>query len=365
MASDVRVWPHRRSLTPRARGYANGIAAIFIISPDALLLRLCSAEDPIFTTLCRTAWLAPLCLVTAAVQVGGLCKLCVHSWKHREPLLIVSATACGTSLGFAFSLQLTGAAEALLLISLNPLWAALIGWRCLGDELPRRTRWALAAAMVSIALVFLPHFLSEMSLPASSVASHPASRPVGGDQNHSLPLEASSAIRDHPYRLAGNLIALFTGMSLGAFGNSVRYAKTRFDDVPVQVAQVFSNSFAVLISLLLMAALGRPFRAVDPPRLIGLTLAMGLIINTAYLGMNRAPQYISAAEFGIICLLESILGPIWVFLVIGEAPTLWTLVGGGLILATLTIHELAAQYAAKTAASVAVAGDATCTRSNL
>jgi hypothetical protein len=56
--------------------------------------------------------------------------------------------------------------------------------------------------------------------------------------------------------------------------------------------------------------------------------------------MNVAPRYITGAEVSLITLLETVLGPVIVFFWFGEVPGVFTLLGGGLLLATLTAHEL-------------------------
>ena len=54
-----------------------------------------------------------------------------------------------------------------------------------------------------------------------------------------------------------------------------------------------------------------------------------------------APRYILSAEVGILMLLEQILSPIWTYIGVGEVPSTWTLVGGGLLLCTLLGQEIA------------------------
>ena len=63
-------------------------------------------------------------------------------------------------------------------------------------------------------------------------------------------------------------------------------------------------------------------------------LALGFLI--------LAPRHISSAEVALILLGETVLSPLWVYLGVGEAPTVWTLGGGALLIATLFMHELAA-----------------------
>ncbi len=51
--------------------------------------------------------------------------------------------------------------------------------------------------------------------------------------------------------------------------------------------------------------------------------------------MARGLQSVRAQEAGIITLLEPILNPMWTYLVSGEAPAVYTYLGGALILAAL------------------------------
>ena len=52
-----------------------------------------------------------------------------------------------------------------------------------------------------------------------------------------------------------------------------------------------------------------------------------------------APRYISAAEVNLFFLLETIMGPIWVWLVIKEQPSPETIQGGTIIIATIALHS--------------------------
>ena len=52
-----------------------------------------------------------------------------------------------------------------------------------------------------------------------------------------------------------------------------------------------------------------------------------------------APRFIQAAEVNLFFLLETIIGPIWVWLVIKEQPSMETLQGGVIIITTIAIHS--------------------------
>jgi drug/metabolite transporter (DMT)-like permease len=70
-----------------------------------------------------------------------------------------------------------------------------------------------------------------------------------------------------------------------------------------------------------------------------LLATMGLVMLPLALGLIAlGPRLIPPPEVGLLILLESILGPLWVWLVIGEVPALQTFFGGVLILGTLVVH---------------------------
>ena len=53
--------------------------------------------------------------------------------------------------------------------------------------------------------------------------------------------------------------------------------------------------------------------------------------------ITLSPRYISAPEVSLIMRLEVLLAPFWVWLVLGEVPSIQTLIGGAIILASLTL----------------------------
>ena len=53
-----------------------------------------------------------------------------------------------------------------------------------------------------------------------------------------------------------------------------------------------------------------------------------------------ASRHLVAAEVTLFMLLEFALGPIWVWLFVGEVPTRWTLLGGGLVIASVSLRAI-------------------------
>ena len=72
------------------------------------------------------------------------------------------------------------------------------------------------------------------------------------------------------------------------------------------------------------------------------TLLLGLVIlpiSSALITLG--PRYIAAPEVGLIMMLETLLGPLWVWLIIHEVPSIESLIGGTTILAALTWMSIA------------------------
>ena len=55
--------------------------------------------------------------------------------------------------------------------------------------------------------------------------------------------------------------------------------------------------------------------------------------------ITLAPRYIPAHEVALFFLLETTLGPLWVWIFINEAPSIKALIGGGLIIITIIVHS--------------------------
>jgi drug/metabolite transporter (DMT)-like permease len=70
-------------------------------------------------------------------------------------------------------------------------------------------------------------------------------------------------------------------------------------------------------------------------------LTMGLIIlPVSFTFLNLAARYTSSAIISLLMLLEMVLGPVWVWLGIGERPTTTMIIGAVIVFVTLTFHIL-------------------------
>ena len=59
--------------------------------------------------------------------------------------------------------------------------------------------------------------------------------------------------------------------------------------------------------------------------------------------VTLAPRYITAAEVNLFFLLETILGPLWVWFVIKEQPSFETIIGGVVITCAVVLHGIGAR----------------------
>ena len=75
-----------------------------------------------------------------------------------------------------------------------------------------------------------------------------------------------------------------------------------------------------------------PQLAISAVQLVYVGIIGFVLVPFAFIMLTIAPRFTNSAEVQLVYLLESILGPLWVWLVIREAPTLNTLVGGSLLL---------------------------------
>ena len=193
---------------------------------------------------------------------------------------------------FILAITRTSVANAVVLQSAAPLASAVLGRVFLRETLAPPTLVAILVAVAGIAMMF-------------------AGALGGGD-------------------LLGNALALGVAIAFGANIVVVRAARG-LDLVP---ATVLAGLFAMAATLPL-ASLGAP-SAYD----LGLLAAMG----TLQLGLGlflfmRGAPHLTAAQVGLLTLLEVILAPIWVWLAFGEVPAPLSLLGGAIVLSALVVHS--------------------------
>jgi drug/metabolite transporter (DMT)-like permease len=271
-------------------------AAVLILSPDALLVRLiqCDVWSLIF-------W---RCLLTSSMQSLFLAafyrRQFMQSFRNigRTGLLSAVLVACG-SLLFVNSLKQTAAANTLIILAATPLFSSLLSRFFLGEKIARRTWLAIVVCFGGILLIFSGSLQSGL--------------------------------------LLGDLLAL--GATLTWAGNLVILRKGKA--VNMIPANLIGNLLVVPAALFAGA---QPLSVTLPDATLLLLLG-GIVLPVSFTMITLGPRYLPAPEVSLILLIETILGPVWVWLVLQEVPQTATLLAGLLIISTLTAHTLTSLWA--------------------
>ncbi len=264
-------------------------AGVLIISPDGLLTRLISTDH--WTMMFYRALFLSfgMWLVLGYTSPNRI-------WRQYKTLrgaavVKVIAYSLGT-ISFIFAITHTSVANTLIILATTPLFAALISRVLLHEKIEPRTLIAIAIVACGIAVM------------AMGKESQPGSR-------------------------LGDMVALLGAFFLACGFSFVR----RFPDASTFAAISVSGILTAVLVLPLAAPLS--VTQVD----MGYLMIMGLYmlpLGTAL--MFIGPRYIPAPEVGLLLLLESVLGPVWVWLALGEEPGRHTLIGGAIVLSTLAIN---------------------------
>jgi len=249
---------------------------------------------------------------------GASMALAMLVWLYREygaslltsirntgrPGLVAAASLTLAYSGYIVSLNRTSVANTVVLLATAPLMAAVLGRVFLGERLRRRTMVSMFVALFGV-----------VTMVSDSLGS---------------------------VQLAGDLIALATGACFAVNIIALRSAPHR-GGVPVDMMP--SNAMAGVAIASITIFLDNPIAVAgaDIPYLlmIGLVaMALGTWLFT------RGVRHLQAAEAGLLCLGESIIAPLLVWIAIGEAPSSRAMIGAAIILAALIYDTLPERHTA-------------------
>ncbi len=139
-----------------------------------------------------------------------------------------------------------------------------------------------------------------------------------------------------PQDVTGNLLALASGLCSACYFLLLRHTKSRAVNRASSV--IYGNLLVVLIAAPAgLQAIPR-MTALDALSVIYLgVVQLGLAYTLFTLAMSRGVRSLDA---GIVAYIEPVLNPVWVYLVLGERPTRWALLGGAIIVAAVVRHTL-------------------------
>ena len=262
--------------------------AVLVISFDALLIRLVHSApaNVVF-------WRGTLIFLSLTVFLWITRR--VEEWRaYRRcgglALLVTGLYGANTGM-FVFSISHTSVANTVVILSSSSFFAALFSWLILRETLALRTWAAIFVALTGVWIIFAGDF--------------------GGGSRW------------------GDLLALTLAANLG-FTLTLMRRLSRLPVVPV----VAMGSLAVALAALPFA---QPLQL--PADCYPWLLIMGLgQMPMATVCLLAATRYLPAPEITLFLLIETVLGPLWVWWVLGEAVPLRTFIGGGTILAAVIMH---------------------------
>ncbi|MBX3532555.1 MAG: DMT family transporter [Rhizobiaceae bacterium] len=284
-----------------AKGLALTAVGGLVLTFDIPLIKLAGGD----------AW-SVLLLRTATTFVAALAAWLV--WKRLDPKLpplvpgwpgVAVAVLYGiSSTTFLAAVYLTSTANVVFILAFNTMFAALLSWAFIGERPKPATFVAMAVTVIGVGIIV-----------SDSLGS-------------------------------GNLLGDFlAGCSALLIAAAITITRATGRDM----------GFTSLVSVLLPFTIAAFFVAdggfhMEAPWWIVLNGAV--VIPLAFFCLATGPKYISGPEVAMFYLLETVLAPVWVWIIFSEAVSPRTLVGGAILIAALVAHSLWQLSSARRAARV-------------
>jgi len=199
--------------------------------------------------------------------------------------------------GGIYAIQTTTVANAMFLFASAPFFAAILGWLILRESVRHSTWIATAVAMAGIAV---------MVIDGISLG-----------------------------QMVGNISALASALGFAIFTIALRWKKLE-DMLP---AVFLAGIFAIIISTTICLVNG--YSLVLSGNDASIALAMGVFQVGAGLAIYTVgSKVVPAAELALLSMTEVLLGPVWVWIFLGETASIFTLIGGAILLLAIAGNAL-------------------------
>jgi len=276
-------------LNNQQKGSLLAFIGVMFITPDSLFIRLSNIDT--WGMLFYRGFI-PFVVVLFGLLIFYKSNFLKVLLKIGYPgiFYIISFSLCNIT--FIISIQNTNVANTLIMIALAPMISAILGAIFLKEATDNMTWFAILLTFAASIYIFYD------------------SINLGN--------------------FYGDLFGLITAFGLACNAIIARYARDR-DLVPsAVVGKLCVGIFALFF--------------VDKFNLIGndiifVPLMCIMCVAIPFVLVTIAPRFITAAEVNLFFLLETILGPIWVWLIIKEQPSFETILGGTIIIITIGIHS--------------------------
>ena len=277
------------NLTDQQKGSLLAFIAVMFITPDSLFIRLASID-----TWSLVFYRGMIPFVTVFIGMLLIYKLnffsiLLNSGYHG---IIYILTFSVTNITFVVSIQNTNVANTLVMIAMAPMLSAILGAIFL-KEPPDKKTW-IAIGITFIAAVYI--FYDSLQLG----------------------------------NIFGDILGLITALGLAVGAVTIRSAKNKNLVPAAVVGKMFVAIFAIFFVESYILA---------EKDLIIVPLMCLMCVAIPFVLVTIAPRFIPAEEVNLFFLLETIIGPLWVWLIIKEQPSIETIQGGLVIIITIGIHS--------------------------
>lgn len=267
------------------RGLLMVVLGVVFLSFDGLLIRLADTDG--WTIVFWRGFLM-FCVLGVMCCVGNrLATLRSNPFPSLASALLLGLIS---SL-FVLAVMNANVANVVVILSTAPLFAALFSRIFLGERVAQRTLVAIAVCMLGMSLVFMGE----------------------GDMG----------------MLAGNLYALAAAAAIGGNLTLLR----RYPAIDPMTVIAGGGLLSAAVALPMASPL-----ALDAQR-YGVLALMGLVqMPLATVLINSATRYLPSTEVALFYLVETALGTLWVWWLLGETPTATTQLGGSVVILVLVVH---------------------------
>ena len=277
------------NLSDQQKGSLMAFVAVMFITPDSLFIRLSNIET---WSLVFYRGFIPFLIVFVGMLIiykSNFFRILFSSGYHG---IIYIITFSITNIAFVVSIQNTNVANTLVMIAMAPMLSAILGAFIL-KEIPDKNTW-IAIFITFIAAVYI--FYDSLKLG----------------------------------NIYGDLLGLLTALGLAIGAITIRSAKKK-NLVPSAVVGKLIVAIFAMFFIETYSLIGRDTWLV--PLMCLMCVAIPFVLVTI------APRFIPAEEVNLFFLLETIVGPFWVWLIIKEQPSLETIQGGVIIIIAIAIHS--------------------------
>ena len=276
------------------KGTLLAFTAIMFITPDSLLIRLSNVES---WNLIFYRGFIPFFVVFISlliVQKSKIFHSIIENGWHGAGYI---CTFIVTNILFVISIENTNVANTLIMVSLAPMLSALISFIFLKEYPDKKTWIAITITTLAVIYIFVDSFEK-------------------GD-------------------VKGNVYGFICAMGLAAGAVIIRSGKKNANLIPSAMTAKF------IIALICLFFID-DFTVIKGNDLLIIPVMCIFCVAIPFVLITLAPRYITAAEVNLFFLLETVLGPFWVWLVIKEQPSIETITGGAVIILTIATHSFLA-----------------------